>query len=564
MTSENVLILFDPDLPIVLACDASDRGLAAILSHRLPDCTERPIAFASKIIPKNQRHRAIIDKEAGAIIFGFKKFYQYIYGNNIVLKTDHEPLKFIFGNKNLSTMVHSRLQRWAYFLSGYTYTIEVVKSKANGNCDALSRLPVKDKTPVFETEYTNLNYIADSCNIIDLQNVLKATSLDKTLKQVMTYLQIGWPKIDVLSETERKFHHRRNELAIDNGSITWGHRIVIPEALRTQMLNELHCSHLGVVKMKQTARNYFWWPDIDSEIENVANTCKICLESRPNPQKSTFTPWQWPSEPWSRIHVDFMGPFQGYMFLIIIDAHSKWPEVINMKKNTTAHKLIQVLDTMFSTFGLPKLLVSDNGPQLTSVDFRAYLKNYRIKHVLSPPYHPASNGAAENFVRTVKDKVGKMIRDGHSLEFSVNRFLFDYRNTEHSTTQKTPAYLMFKRELRTRFDLLKQDVLDTVEKKQFDQKRFQRGNRSCEFVIGEIIFALDPRNDNVRSEATIIEQLSPKTLRVKFTDGYLSKRHKNQIIRTQLGSIPKRGENSIVSEDLDVDKNNSSFFLQRL
>ena len=112
-----------------------------------------PIAFASKIIPKGELHRAIIDKEAGAIIFGFKKFYHFIYGHHIILKTDHEPLKFIFGNQKVNTMIHSRLQRWACFLANYQYTIEIVKSKANGNCDALSRLPVKCK--LLERRFAN-------------------------------------------------------------------------------------------------------------------------------------------------------------------------------------------------------------------------------------------------------------------------------------------------------------------------------------------------------------------------------------------------------------------------
>ena len=67
-------------------------------------------------------------------------------------------MKFIFADRKNSTMLNSRLQRWAYFLSGYTYTIEVVKSKANGNCDALSRLPIEDNTAVFPNEYTSLNY----------------------------------------------------------------------------------------------------------------------------------------------------------------------------------------------------------------------------------------------------------------------------------------------------------------------------------------------------------------------------------------------------------------------
>lgn len=80
ITSDRVLVLFDENEEMVLACDASQYGLSAVLSHRFKDGTERPIAFASKIIPKSELHRAILDKEAGAIVFGFKKFYQYVWG----------------------------------------------------------------------------------------------------------------------------------------------------------------------------------------------------------------------------------------------------------------------------------------------------------------------------------------------------------------------------------------------------------------------------------------------------------------------------------------------------
>lgn len=98
-----------------------------------------------------------------------------------------------------------------------------------------------------------------------------------------------------------------------------------------------------------------------------------------------------------------------------------------------------------------------------------------------------------------------MMRDEHPLDFSINRFLSDYKNTEHCTTNKTPVYLMFQRQLRTRFDLLKPDVTSTVEAHQYDQKRFKHGNRKCDFTIGEIIYVKDYRRDtNNRTETVIV------------------------------------------------------------
>lgn len=99
LVSPRVLAHFDPNEDIILSCDALMYGLAAILSHRYKDGNEKPIAFASKIIPEKELNRAIIDKKASAIVFGFKKFYNYIYDKEVILRTNHKPLVFIFGPK---------------------------------------------------------------------------------------------------------------------------------------------------------------------------------------------------------------------------------------------------------------------------------------------------------------------------------------------------------------------------------------------------------------------------------------------------------------------------------
>ncbi|XP_076301711.1 uncharacterized protein LOC143219720 [Lasioglossum baleicum] len=122
---------WDQNEEILLACDASSYGLSAILLHKYKDGSERPIAFASKRIPKGEMHRAIIDKEASAIVFGFKRFYDYIFGREITLRTDHKPLQYIFGPKSgIPLTATSRLQRWAYYLSGFRYKIEIVIPKS--------------------------------------------------------------------------------------------------------------------------------------------------------------------------------------------------------------------------------------------------------------------------------------------------------------------------------------------------------------------------------------------------------------------------------------------------
>lgn len=93
LISPKILVNYDYTQKVVLACDASDYGLSAILSHSYSSGEEKPIAYASKKIQKHELNRKILDKEAMAIIFGFKRFYQFIFGKEIILKTDNKALK---------------------------------------------------------------------------------------------------------------------------------------------------------------------------------------------------------------------------------------------------------------------------------------------------------------------------------------------------------------------------------------------------------------------------------------------------------------------------------------
>ena len=228
--------------------------------------------------------------------------------------------------------------------------------------------------------------------------------------------------------------------------------MVIPESLRTILLKDLHAEHLGMVKMKQLARKYLWWPRLDKEIEETVKLCTACQETAKAPPSSQRASWSWPAGPWKRLHLDFAGPYQGKTFLVIVDAYSKLIEVVSISQATTA-KMITALRYVFSYFGLPEHFVPDNGTQFTSAEFRTFLEGNDIQHTLTAPGHPATNGLAERYVGEFKDKLNKIGNTGESLQTKLDRFLLTLRATP-TALGKSPSELLMNRQPRIRLSAL--------------------------------------------------------------------------------------------------------------
>uniref|UniRef100_A0A0A9XMS0 RNA-directed DNA polymerase n=2 Tax=Lygus hesperus TaxID=30085 RepID=A0A0A9XMS0_LYGHE len=460
LISPPVLTHFMPELPIYLKVDASKRAISAILSHCFPDNTEKPLAFASRVLANPERKYPQIEREGLALVYGVLKFHEYIYGNpNVVLWTDHKPLTAIFREKKgIPLYSANRLQRWAHILSPYMYNLKFVSSEENA-ADYLSRYTEEtgnaDIVDPFQA-VSYIHFIQENSPIVPNWNTMKAaTSNDPTLSIVYRrILHDGWPDKED-EENVKPYFSRRHELTVDQGCVMWGHRLVIPPSLRTDLLKLPHECHFGSSKMKSLARNYFWWPNLDSDIEKMAANCEKCQQYRANPPK---TPQKWavPSKPWTRLHLDFFGPINSTHYLIVCDASSKWIECFPAKTTSSA-VVIEHLKSLFARFGLPKTIATDNATCFKSEEFQHFLSKFKILHVTGAPYHPETNGLAENGVRTLKNFLKKenlMDKDSKIVMQEMEKFLFMYRNTPHSTTNETPAKMIFGRPLRTHLSLL--------------------------------------------------------------------------------------------------------------
>ena len=214
-------------------------------------------------------------------------------------------------------------------------------------------------------------------------------------------------------------------------------RVIIPITLQRRILKEFHCSHPGISKMKALMRGHTYWPRIDRDNERIVRECQGCLlaakappvQIQPSPKTDTL---------WTRSHIDYAGPLNGPYFLVVVDSFTKWLEVFKCKQPTST-STTDAPRLLFSCFGVPKTIVSDNCTQFTSKEFEEFCKAPSIEHLTTAIYHPRSNGLAERFVDTFKGALKKnqgMDTDKKSLE----NFLSVYRITPNPNTSLTNVH----------------------------------------------------------------------------------------------------------------------------
>lgn len=420
ITENNFLELYDPKKPIIVAADASPYGVGAVLSH-VVNGVEKPVLFASSSLSPAERNYSQLHREALAIIFAVKKFDRYIYGNEFTIVTDHQSLCEIFNpSKNTPAVAAARLQRWSIILSMYNYKIVHRSGVKMGNVDALSRLPLKEGSNVEEIQIVNfLNF----SNILPItkENIKQRIAEDEILSKVYKFVMIGWSYDKILTSEILQYHAKSKSLSTEDGCLFYGNRIIVPKSLQDNILRWIHENHLGIVRMKMVARSYVWWPSINVDIESYVRNCHVCQSTQNVPRKEETTKW---------------------------------------KECTDTKKVLNEFIQFFTIYGLPKTIVTDNGPPFNSYDFKFFCERHNIQLLHSPSYHPQSNGLAERNVCTVKSVLKKFllcVDKNLSISNRLNKFLIHYRNTPVMSTGSTPNDKMFGYKQTTILDALKSE-----------------------------------------------------------------------------------------------------------
>ena len=518
LCSAEILAHYSLTKDTVVQTDASGKGLGAVLLQKQEDGALRPVAYASRVLSKAEMGYSNIERESLAVIFGVTKFRQYLLGRKFTVQTDHRPLlKLLGSNESVPSLVSARLKKWKLVLTAYDYEIQYLPGKENVLADFLSRKPMEGQPSTDEKVDVQVLFTETEHEVVNAATIVAETRKDPVLKKVLQHTIHGWPET---SDVELlPYFTKCWELSVSEGILLWNECVIVPPSLRDVLLMDLHAEHSGAVRMKRLARRYIWWPKMEEAIESMVKECTACQSNARMPAKEHGS-WSWPLGPWQRLHLDFAGPFMGKMFLVLVDAYSKYIDIIPMN-HATSESTISALHRNFAIFGLPTHIVTDNGSQFTSEEFQTFLRKNSIYHTCSAPGHPATNGLAERYVGYFKAKFRAM-GDSGSLSTKLHRFLLMHRSTP-TANGKSPAELLMNRQPRLLFDVMRGN-----NRRNIDVYEANMG-QTPEFVIGQPVFAL---NFNKFTDkwvpATIAAIISPTSYQVQVGD-VLWKRHRNQL-----------------------------------
>jgi len=438
---KGIITAYDIRKPLYISCDASQRGIGYVLSH---DREQKNVVWlGSRILAKAEMNYSNIEREALAIVEAVKYFHQFIAARKFTILSDHAPLRFILG-KGQSERVSARLQRWAIVLKSYDFTVEYTRPEKNCVADSLSRLPMRSDSVVPVVNLLNIRSLEEFSNGETLLKII-SESKDPVLLRLKRFITQGWPSY--VPDQLKSFSKGKEEYSVQSGVIYRGLRVVPPRSLRQRVLYVLHENHPGIVKMIRLARQYFWWPGIDADINAFVQRCTTCQIHARKRTNANLSSWDEATNFLERLHID-VAYFKGHKMLVLVDAYSKWVDV-HQVRTTTAAATIAALRQTFKYVGLPQAIVTDNGTNFSSADFAKFLERNFIRHIRTPPGHHQSNGQVERVIQELKFALRKVNGvDSDNLQKAIASFCLSF-NTGPACNGAVPGAMVFLKTPRT-------------------------------------------------------------------------------------------------------------------
>ncbi|UYV72093.1 hypothetical protein LAZ67_9001794 [Cordylochernes scorpioides] len=462
-----VLKQADGSSPYIIRTDASSFALGAVLLQG-QGAGERPIEYASRLLSPAEINYSTTEREALAVVWALKKFRGYVESSEITIESDHQPLKWLLSLKSPT----GRLARWALEVQSFNLKVQYVPGKANVIADMLSR-PVVPNVPSCEVN----NIIVADMPARSPKTIRESQLQDENLKKIISSFE-ATPKTEEFANwTERGFLMNQGVLyRYVPDSDSEEAQLVIPTHERDMVMNYHHdnptAGHYGEEGTYQRIAKRYYWTGMRKYITDYVKKCAECCRYKPTNQKPSGllrTPVY--SQRFEILSIDLFGPLpktkSGKQWIFIVeDCATRWVELFALERATAQECGVTLIEEVFLRYGLPRRIISDNGPQFVSAVLQQVCHVLKIDQNLIPVYCPQAN-PAERKNRDLKPRIAILVgmeHDKWSEKLPVIRFAMN--TSQNDTTGHTAAYLQFARELRTIDDVV-QDFKAVVDNDNF-------------------------------------------------------------------------------------------------
>jgi hypothetical protein len=543
ITTPPVLKMPDFEKEFVLQTDASGLAVGAQLLQEYNGVLH-PVAYASRLLDKHEINRSTVEVECIGVVYGLKKFQQYLEHREFQLNTDNSALTYLLNHPRQV----GKIARWITFINSFKFRVTHIPATQNAMSDFLSRMydsnevtsvplnapqgfdSVQENPKVSlpqtgiesleelraelrEVRDMNFMLFEENKKLLGLVNQLRdngPTSRVESLEQSVTSRSCTQPLVQsapltthTLTQcppcdntptlailfklpeafTDIKQHQRDDphtasivknivrypEFSLQDGVLLHTNpkqkrpRVVLPNKLFDMVFSYFHqapsSAHLGIKKTCHKIGNFFWANDLAKVMADKVKACVDCQRSKQAQNtrlghlSSEIT-----TEPWSKIFIDHVGPLvksprQNMYLLTVVDAFTKFTILIPVKNTKSVTTVNALTKNVFSVFGFPKFLVSDNVPNMKSRLIADMCLEYGIQHIQTSPYYPPPSHAE----RVNKNlKVALRIfhsQNQQSWDQNIHWFQLAFNTAIHESLQATPASLFFGRELQTPLDL---------------------------------------------------------------------------------------------------------------
>ncbi len=423
------------DLPFILDCDASDSGIACILSQNV-DGVERPVMFDSRPTATGEKKWHIREKEALSIIWGLQRMRRFILGRPFTVRSDHSSLAWLLQAKS------GRLARWAIQVSEFApFQIIHRSGKTHANVDAFTRtFTDSDCVPDYATPVHLL--LSTFCPEVPIPSFLPSlTEIGKA--------QVEDPFCVLIKQKRLPQLESRDECLGISMHNRW--RPILPASLLERVTRTLHegplHAHFGFRRTLARISQYFIVPSASRQIKSLINLCLACQQRKPSIPRHGLLASKPPSTPWKTVSTDFCGPYlqsdHGNKYILVfVDNFTKWVELVPLPNQLASTVCAAFYERIICRHGVPRMLLSDRGPQFKSNLIEFLCASFGIKKIFSSAYYPQGDGFAERFMRTLNNSLSILTTDTPTQwDVYVPGLQFAYNSSEHSATGHTPFYL---------------------------------------------------------------------------------------------------------------------------